>query len=100
MAQITMEPHIAITVEGYERDEKQWRIFYDRRLIGYLSYVEGSEIMPIYRFPYHDIDAIVVACEAERERHGKPSKVGRPSEVLKHIEKALDEQAKKEETDE
>jgi hypothetical protein len=96
---VELKPHLAMTVLGIWRDEQQWQIFWHGRLVGYLPYAPGSQILPIYRFPYADIQAVVDGCEAERERLEKPGKVRKPMETLKAIEEVLDAQLSNEKDD-
>ena len=88
-----------MTVRGIWRDEQQWQIFWHGRLVGYLPYAPGSQILPIYRFRYADVQAVVDGCEAERERLEKPGKVRKPMETLKAIEEVLDAQLENEKDD-
>lgn len=88
-----------MTVRGIWRDEQQWQIYWHGRLVGYLPYAPGSQILPIYRFPYADVQAVVDGCEAERERLEKPGKVRKPMETLKAIEEVLDAQLSNEKDD-
>ena len=96
---VELKPHLAMTVLGIWRDEQQWQIFWHGRLVGYLPYAPGSQILPIYRFPYADVQAVVDGCEAERERLEKPGKVRKPMETLKAIEEVLDAQLSNEKDD-
>jgi len=96
---VELKPHLAMTVRGIWRDEQQWQIFWHGRLVGYLPYAPGSQILPIYRFPYADIQAVVDGCETERERLEKPGKVRKPMETLKAIEEVLDAQLSNEKDD-
>jgi hypothetical protein len=88
-----------MTVRGIWRDEQQWQIYWHGRLVGYLPYAPGSQILPIYRFPYADVQAVVDGCEAERQRLEKPGKVRKPMETLKAIEEVLDAQLSNEKDD-
>lgn len=96
---VELKPHLAMTVRGTWRDEQQWQIFWHGRLIGYLPYAPGSQILPIYRFPYAEVQAVVTGCEAERERLEKPGKVRKPMETLKAVEEILDAQLLEEKED-
>jgi len=88
-----------MTVRGTWRDEQQWQIYWHGRLIGYLPYAPGSQILPIYRFPYAEVQAVVAGCEAERERLENPGKVRKPMETLKAVEEILDAQLLEEKED-
>jgi hypothetical protein len=96
---VELKPHLAMTVRGTWRDEQQWQIFWHGRLIGYLPYAPGSQILPVYRFPYAEVQAVVAGCEAERERLEKPGKVRKPMETLKAVEEILDAQLLEEKED-
>jgi len=96
---VELKPHLPMTVRGIWRDEQQWQIFWHGRLVGYLPYAPGSQILPIYRFPYADVHAVVDGCEAERQRLEKPGKVRKPMETLKAIEEVLDAQLSNEKDD-
>lgn len=97
---VELKPHLALTVEGRWRDEQQWQIYWHGRLVGYLPYAPGSQILPIYRFPYPEVATVVAGCEAERSRLGNPGRVRSPMETLKAIEEVLDAKLATKEDDE
>ena len=89
---LTLEKHMATcTVTGNEIEIKQWRVFLDGSLVGYLPHAADSELMPIVGFPLERLEELVAECQVRRrEIEGGESIVKSPPEYQTRFLKVYD----------
>ena len=89
---IELQKHLATcTATGKEIEIKQWRVFLDGNLVGYLPHVLDSELMPITGFPLDRLDELVAECQVRRrELEGGESIVKSPPEYQTRFLKVYD----------
>jgi hypothetical protein len=101
---IELKPDMRMDFTGKQIEFGQWQVYVDGYHVAYLNHQPDSELQPCrVNFPVERMDEIVKACEAERERLGKPSKVlPTPEHNLRFIEahKVIEQQQASEEDDE